>query len=116
MTRTFKLIAAGAALSALAACVETGGGTGTAAQIPVAPGGPPFIEGVFSASAAATESCQRALAAQTTGGVRVVGSESSEANHAVYMRVGANGAPWRCLVSADGSNPSTMFMGSEGFL
>ena len=28
------------------------------------------------------------------------------------MRVGENGAPWRCLVSADGSDPSTMVMGS----
>ena len=33
-----------------------------------------------------------------------------------YMRVGANGAPWRCLVSGDGSNPSLMFVGNEGQL
>ncbi|MWD26249.1 hypothetical protein E0K89_002020 [Aquicoccus sp. SCR17] len=104
-----------AALAALAGCVETTG-SGGAAQMPVAPGSPPFIEGSFTASDAATNSCRNALNAQTTGGVRVVGSESSEAAHAVYMRVGENGAPWRCLVSADGRNPSLDFLGSEGFL
>ena len=115
MVRIMTLLIAGAALGVLAACVDTGG-SASSGQMPVAPGSPPFIEGFFTASDAATIACRDALAAQTTGGVRVVGSESSEANHAVYMRVGANGAPWRCLVSADGSNPSTMFMGSEGFL
>ncbi len=82
----------------------------------VAAGAPPFIEGRFGASDAAVTSCRDLLASQTTGGVRVVGSEFSEANSAVYMRVGANGAPWRCLVSEDGSNPTVMFMGSEGAL
>jgi hypothetical protein len=109
-----RVAAAGAALAALSACVETTGGT--AAQMPVAPGSAPFIEGSFGASEAAVNSCRNALVAQTTGGVRVVGSESSEAAHAVYMRVGENGAPWRCLVSADGRNPSLEFQGSEGFL
>lgn len=102
-----------AALAALTACVETTGGGGAMAP---AAGAPPFIEGSFSASQAAVNSCSRLLASQTTGGVRVVGSETSEAADAVYMRVGSNGAPWRCLVSADGSNPSVMFMGSEGTL
>ena len=114
MTRMYKFFIGLGALAALPACVETTGES--ASQLPVAPGGPPFIEGSFSASDAAVNSCRNLLASQTTGGVRVVGSESSEANHAVYMRVGANGAPWRCLVSADGRNPSVMFMGSEGTL
>jgi hypothetical protein len=114
MTQLQKIAIGLAALGVLAACVETT--DGNVAQLPLAPGSPPFIEGIFSASNAAVNSCSSLLASQTTGGVRVVGSKSSEAAHAVYMRVGANGAPWRCLVSADGSNPSTMFMGSEGAL
>ncbi|MEE4119545.1 MAG: hypothetical protein V2I65_11065 [Paracoccaceae bacterium] len=114
MLHPAKVTVVAAALVSLAACVETTGGT--AAQMPVAPGSPPFIEGSFGASEAAVNSCRNALSAQTTGGVRVVGSESSEAAHAVYMRVGDNGAPWRCLVSADGRNPSLEFQGSEGFL
>ena len=81
------------------------------------PSSPPFIT-TFDASVsnAAVSSCRSALDAQTDGAVEVVGSEFSEANSAVYMRVGANGAPWRCLVSNDGRGPELMFMGSEGFL
>ena len=78
--------------------------------------GPPFIEGSFGASDAAVNACRTLLESQTSGGVSVVGSEFSQANSAVYMRVGSNGAPWRCLVSDDGSNPSLMFMGDEGAL
>ncbi|SNT41118.1 hypothetical protein [Tropicimonas sediminicola] len=103
------------AAAALAGCVETSGSTGG----PMAPAasGPPFIETMDgSVSNAAVSACQNALSAETTGGVTVVGSEFSQAATAVYMRVGANGAPWRCLVSSDGSNPSLMFMGSEGAL
>ena len=115
MTNALKLSAA-LGLAALAAgCVESTSAP-TAAQMPVAPGSPPFIEGSFGASDAAVTACRNLLASRTTGGVRVVGSEFSEANSAVYMRVGANGAPWRCLVSADGSDPFVEFMGSEGTL
>lgn len=103
------------ALGLLAACVETSGSP-SGAQMQPAPGSPPFIEGRFGASDAATAACQNLLASRTTGGVRVVGSEFSEANSAVYMRAGANGAPWRCLVSEDGSDPFVEFMGSEGAL
>ena len=113
MTQVLRVIAGLGALAALSACA-TNSGSPSGGQMAPAAGGPPFIEGSFSASEAATNACRNALASQTSGGVRVVGSESSEAAHAVYMRVGSNGAPWRCLVSADGSNPSTMFMGSEG--
>ena len=103
----------------LAGCMET---SMTAPSAPVAqmqpsPAGPPFITTMDgSVSNAAISSCQNALTAQTTGGVTVVGSEFSQAATAVYMRIGANGAPWRCLVSSDGSNPSLMFMGDEGAL
>lgn len=115
MTNTMKLLAYGAALAGLTACVETTGGT--ASQMPVAPGSPPFITSMSpDVSQAAINSCRNTLASQTSGGVTVVGGETSEAATAIYMRVGANGAPWRCLVGADGSNPQTMFMGSEGFL
>jgi hypothetical protein len=113
MPDSFKFFAGVAALGALAGCMETGGG---GVEMQPAAGAPPFIEGSFGASDAAVNACRNLLASQTSGVVRVVGSEFSQANSAVYMRVGANGAPWRCLVSDDGSNPSTMFMGSEGAL
>lgn len=116
MKKSVKLLVSIGALVALSACVETTGTSTPSSQMPVAPGSPAFIEGSFGASSAATNACRDLLASQTQGGVRVVGSEFSQANSAVYMRVGANGAPWRCLVSDDGSNPSVMFMGSEGFL
>lgn len=103
------------ALAALSGCAETSDSASVDQMAPAA-GGPPFIEGSFGASDAAVSACNSLLASQTSGGVRVVGSEASEAAHAVYMRVGENGAPWRCLVAADGSNPSTEFMGSEGTL
>lgn len=115
MLNPMKLIGGLTALAALTACVETSGGSSSAQMAPAA-GGLPFIEGSFGASDAATNACLTLLTSQTTGGVRVVGSEFSQANSVVYMRVGANGAPWRCLVGDDGSNPSTMFMGSEGSL
>ncbi|PWJ09659.1 hypothetical protein [Jannaschia seohaensis] len=116
MNNSIKHLVGLGALAALTACIETTESAPVTSQMPVAPGSPPFIEGSFGASDAATAACRNLLASQTTGGVRVVGSEFSEAASAVYMRVGANGAPWRCLVSNDGSNPDTMFMGSEGFL
>ena len=115
MLTPLKFLAGLSALAVLTACVETTGSSSSAEMTPVA-GGPAFIEGSFGASDAATNACLTLLTSQTTGGVRVVGSEFSQANSAVYMRVGTNGAPWRCLVGNDGSNPSTMFMGSEGSL
>ncbi|MBF9032424.1 hypothetical protein HKCCE3408_18655 [Rhodobacterales bacterium HKCCE3408] len=114
MYSRLTLAAATVAAAALSGCVDTGGSSG--GQMAPDPSGPPFIEGSFSASDAAVNACRNLLASQTTGGVSVVGSEFSQANSAVYMRVGANGAPWRCLVGDDGSNPSTMFMGNEGTL
>jgi hypothetical protein len=113
MKSALKLTACAGLLAIAAGCEETAG-SASGGQMAPAPGGPPFIEGSFGASEAAVNACRNLLESQTTGGVTVVGSEFSQANSAVYMRVGANGAPWRCLVSEDGSNPSTMFMGSEG--
>lgn len=114
MKSNYTLAALTVAALTFAGCVETGDSGG--GQMAPEPSGPPFIEGTFSASDAAVNACRNLLASQTSGGVRVVGSETSEAAHAVYMRVGENGAPWRCLVSANGSNPSVMFMGNEGTL
>lgn len=112
MKPTLKIFAGLTALASLAGCLET---EGTASQMPAAPGSPPFITTMASdVTQAAINSCRSALVAQTDGSVIVVGGETSEAATAIYMRVGENGAPWRCLVSRDGSNPSLMFMGSEG--
>jgi hypothetical protein len=114
MRLAFKLAFGLAGAAALAGCVEE---TGSATQLPMAPSGPPFIT-TFDASVsdAAVRSCVSALDAQTDGEVRLAGTEFSQANSAVFMRVGANGAPWRCLVSNDGRGPELMFMGSEGAL
>ncbi|MCA0940985.1 hypothetical protein LCM08_05315 [Salipiger pacificus] len=103
-----------AAIVIASACADTAT-TPTGATMPASPAGPPFIETTApEVTNAAVASCQSALETQTEGGVSVVGSETSEAATAIYMRVGANGAPWRCLVAPDGSGPDLMFMGSEG--
>ena len=115
-TRTTILAAAGL-MALLSACNDTmadGDMSGGGGMMQPVAGGPPFVEGSSGASSAAVDACQSALQAQVTGGVMVVGSEFSQANSAVYMRVGANGAPWTCLVGDDGSNPSLTFVGSEG--
>lgn len=109
MFQTMKAIAAVTALAALGACVEDTG------MMPTSPAGP-SIRTTFdpAVSNAAVTVCQNALAQQVDGNVTVVGTEYSEANVAVYMRVGANGAPWRCLVGNDGRGAELMFLGSEG--
>lgn len=108
MFRTMKAVAAVTALAALGACVEDTG-------MPTSPVGP-SIRTTFdpAVSNTAVTVCQNTLAQQVNGNVSVVGTEYSEANVAVYMRVGANGAPWRCLVSNDGRGAELMFLGSEG--
>ena len=116
MHLSIKAVFGIAGLVALAGCVEDTGGSSSAMMQPE-PSGPPFITTMDgSVSNAAVDSCRSLLEAQTNGGVQVVGSEFSEAATAIYMRVGANGAPWRCLVSNDGTSPSLMFMGNEGTL
>lgn len=111
MRHTLKFAFGLSAGVALAGCIED---TGTTTMAP-SPSGPPFITTFDgSVSEAAVRSCVAALDAQTDGEVRLVGTEFSQANSGVFMRVGANGAPWRCLVSNDGRGPELMFMGSEG--
>lgn len=100
--RTAALLAA---LAGVAACAED-------PQIqPLTKG---FVEGSFSASDAAVAACRAKLAAETSGRLKVVGSQASGARSSVYMRIGPSGAPWRCLVGSDGSNPSVGFMGYGG--
>jgi hypothetical protein len=116
MTRTFSLTGALTAVVLLAGCVEDSGSMDSA-PMEASPAGPPFITTFDgSVSNAAISACRTELEQMTDGSVTAVGSEFSEAATAVYLRVGANGAPWRCLVSSDGSNPSVMFMGDEGAL
>ena len=110
MFQISKFAIAAAALASLAACVEETGN-----MMPTSPAGPSLISTFDpSVSETAVNVCQNTLAQQVDGAVTVVGTEYSEANVAVYMRVGANGAPWRCLVSNDGSGAELMFLGSEG--
>jgi hypothetical protein len=92
----------------LTGCVED---TGTLAPAPVE-GFRTTFDG--SVSAAAFDACQSAMQAEINGPVDAVGSEFSQANSAVFFRLGSNGAPWRCLVSNDGRGAEVMFMGSEG--
>ncbi|THD82432.1 hypothetical protein E7811_15425 [Aliigemmobacter aestuarii] len=108
MFQITKAVLAVAALSALGACVDDG-------MMPASPAGP-SIRTTFdpAVSNTAVSVCQNTLAQQVDGNVSVVGTEYSEANVGVYMRVGANGAPWRCLVSNDGRGAELMFLGSEG--
>lgn len=44
----------------------------------------------------------------------VLSTEFSEANSLVMVGVGANNAPWRCLVSNDGSSAEVSFDGNDG--
>jgi len=110
MINTTKMLLGALALAGLSGCVEE------AVQLPgVAP--PPFITSFDPlVSNAAIDACRYAASQQLTGGVTIMGAEYSEANVAIYMRVGANGAPWRCLVSNDGRGAELMFLGSEGAL
>ena len=110
MFQLSKIIVAAATLAVLAGCVEDTGGA-----MPTSPAGPSMRTTFDPAvSSAAVNVCQNTLAQQVDGAVRVVGTEFSQANVAVYMRVGENGAPWRCLVSNDGRGAELMFLGSEG--
>ena len=119
MTDLFKICASALAIATLAACDDIEGTSGSATTEPMAPSpvGPPFVTTYDSSvSDAAVTACRDELSAQTNGAVDVVGSQFSEANTAIYMRVGPDGAPWRCLVANDGTGPSLMFMGDEGAL
>jgi len=68
-------------------------------------------------SDAAKQACLSAVTTETNeSDVAVLGTEFSEANSLVMVGVGAQRAPWRCLVSNDGAVQEVMFTGDEGRL
>jgi ABC-type glycerol-3-phosphate transport system substrate-binding protein len=98
----------------LSACSETAN-EGASMQ----PSGSSMPNVGFSADVTqvAIDACRNALAQEAPGtAIEVTGSEFSQANSAVYMALGPQRAPWRCLVSNDGRGAEVMFMGSEGAL
>ncbi len=103
-----------AALLALAACDDSIG-TSTSATPPTS-ANPMFPDVGFSpdVSNAAVDACRNAVDAQTDGNVDIVGSEFSQAASVVYLTVGPQRAPWRCLAGNDGTVDEVMFVGSEG--
>lgn len=63
------------------------------------------------------QACLAAVSNETNNGdVTVLSSEFSEANTLVMIGVGADRAPWRCLVSNDGVVAEVMSMSDEGML
>lgn len=112
--KTITIAVLAASFLVLAGCVEA---TDVAPSVPaMTPVGPFITTFDGSVSNAAIDACRHKLDSMTDGAVQVVGSEFSQANNAVYMVVGANRAPWRCLVSNDGSGASVEFVGREGAL
>jgi len=76
-----------------------GGALGTLAMAPAMADGPP----IPAAGDIAVEACVAAvLAAVGDSQLVVLNKDYSEANSAVLIGVGADRAPWRCLVSNDG--------------
>ena len=67
-------------------------------------------------SQAAIDACLAAVDAETDGNVAVLSTEFSEANSMVMVGVGADRAPWKCLVSNDGTGAEISFAGDEGAL
>jgi len=65
-------------------------------------------------SDAAQQACLKAVKDETKeSNVSVTSTEFSEANSLVMLAVGPNSAPWRCLVSNDGSVQEVMFTGDD---
>jgi hypothetical protein len=63
------------------------------------------------------QACLAAVSREANNGeVMVLSSEFSQANSLVMVGVGAQRAPWRCLVSNDGVVAEVFFAGSEGDL
>lgn len=67
-------------------------------------------------SQAAIDACVAAVDAETDGDVAVLSTEFSEANSMVMVGVGADKAPWKCLVGNDGKGAEISFAGDEGAL
>jgi hypothetical protein len=114
-----SLAVAALVATALSGCVVETGSTPAAPSTP-SPSVPnpalfpPNVGFSPDVTNAAVDACRNAVDAQTDGSVDVVGSEFSQAASVVYMLVGPQRAPWRCLVSNDGRVSEVMFVGSEG--
>lgn len=112
-----SIAAAVATAALLAGCVVETAPEQSAPSTPQAQQpAPPAVGFSPDVSSAAVSNCRNTLDAQTDGAIEVTGTESSEANDAVYMVVGQNRAPWRCLVSRDARVQELMFIGTEGKL
>ncbi|MEQ8695999.1 MAG: hypothetical protein RLT05_05490 [Bauldia litoralis] len=85
-----------------------------------APSEAPAAEPEPQATAADTttvtnDACLAAAKAETNeSDVTVVSNDFSEANTIVMLGVGANRAPWKCLVSNDGNVEEISFQGNDG--
>lgn len=106
------------ALASLAACAGGGGSQPQPSAPPsAAQPAPPPVGFSADVSDDAVSKCRLELDSMTDGAVEVTGTEFSQANSAVYMVVGGNRAPWRCLIDAAGrGDPDLMFIGNEGTL
>lgn len=119
---TARLLIAGlAGATLLAGCVVENNPQPAPASTQPAPAvsaqpAPPDVGFSPDVSNAALDACRREVDAQTDGAVEVTGSEFSQAASAVYLVVGPQRAPWRCLASNDGRVDEVMFIGSEGSL
>lgn len=102
MTNTRLFAGLAVCAFALAACdADTGGGMQAATSMP----------------SVQEQACLAAVSNESNNGeVSVLSSEFSEANTVVMIGVGADAAPWRCLVSNDGVVAEVSFAGSEGYL
>ena len=106
-----------ACVAALAACADQPSPQPAPEPAPVAQPAPPAVGFSADVTDDAVSKCRLELDSRTDGAVEVTGTEFSEANSAVYMVVGDNRAPWRCLIDAAGrGDPYLEFMGNEGAL
>jgi hypothetical protein len=105
-------------LALLAACAGDGGSRPQPSAPPAAAQpAPPDVGFSADVSDDAVSKCRLELDSMTDGAVQVTGTEFSQANSAVYMVVGDNRAPWKCLIDAEGrGDPYLEFIGSEGAL
>jgi len=77
-------------------------------------GGGETAGGGSDVSEAAINACIAAVEEQAGGSeISVLNTEFSEANSLVMLGVGADGAPWRCLVSNDGQGAEAYFDGDD---
>jgi len=105
MTHLIKLTAAAAALTLLAGCVESTGGT---RQSTTPASKTPSL---------AEQGCLRDVTRSTNNpDVVLLSSSYSEAGTEVIVGVGPNRARWRCIGYKDGTTSSIMSLTNEGRL